>query len=289
MDSQEREHINIWLAYSDLFSGLLVIAIGILLFTLVPNKGPGEGGAELQKRKEAQWNVTQKLFEQIHSQGYRAEPSVIGEVRQRFDNPNSGYSNLVRFTDSKGNEAVVILTPEGEEQRITFGDQALFDNKGRYRNQIKPEGMILLQSIGPIILAQGSLYNEIRVFGHTDVKPPEGTDSFEYNWVLSAERAIAVVSELLTDPEIGKKLPAREEYDRYKRGKTSLNFPPNRISAIGRGEFEPVSSNYGDSWSERQKLIYGSWDDENKMKLNRRIEIVLRSSPVENAIGTKHP
>lgn len=284
MDSPENDHVNIWLAYSDLFSGLLVAAIGVLLFALQPSEGPGQGGAELQKRKDAQWGVTHKLFEQIRHQGYRAEPANLNELKQRFDRKDGDQPNLVRFTDEQGNEAVVILNPEGEEQRITFGDRVLFENEGPYLKQIKPEGIALLQSIGPIILAQGSLYQEIRVFGHTDVKPPKGGDNLDYNWVLSSERAIAVVTELLTDPVIGNKLPAREEYSRYKRGKINLNFSPNRISAIGRGEFEPVGSASSDDWDKRQTMIYGSWDSENQMRQNRRIEIVLRSSPVSAAV-----
>jgi flagellar motor protein MotB len=281
MGTREREHIDIWLAYSDLFSGLLVVSIGLLLFALIPNEGPGEGGAELQRRKAAQWAVTQKLFDQIRLQGYQAEPKSLEEIRLRFDGKLGNYPNLVRFTNGQGSEAVLILPPEGEEQRITFGESVLFDNDGQYMKQIKPEGIDLLRSVGPIILAQGSHYREIRVFGHTDVKPPKGGYGLDYNWALSAERAIAVVTELLTDPEIGRKLPAKEGYKVYKRGNMELNFPPNRISAIGRGEFEPVGSSFGDDWDRRREMIYGSWDDERKMTQNRRIEIVLRSASPE--------
>ncbi len=286
METREREHINIWLAYSDLFSGLLVLAIGILLFALLPNDGPGEGGAELQRRRVAQWAMTQKLFDQIRLQGYQGEPKSIEEVKLRFEGKLGSYPSLVRFTNAQGGEAVNILPPEGEEQRITFGENVLFDNEGEYMKQIKPEGIALLRSVGPIILAQGSLYREIRVFGHTDVKPPRGGYGLDYNWTLSAERAIAVVTELLIDPEIGKKLPAKEEYKVYKRGNIELNFPPNRISAIGRGEFEPVGSSFGDDWGSRRDMIYGSWDDERKMSQNRRIEIVLRSASPEAAAAS---
>ncbi len=287
MDTQDSEHINIWLAYSDLFSGLLVVCIGIVLFSLVPKTAPGDGGDEVRRRKDAQWGVTKKLFEQIQSQGFRSEPTSLNEVKVRFDSTDIHTFNLVRFTDVQGNEAVVILRPQGEEQKITFGDQVLFDNEGVFRNQIKPDGIALLQSIGPIILAQGALYDEIRVFGHTDVKPPKEGDSIGYNWNLSAERAIAVVTELLTDPEIGKRLPRTEDYNPYKRSQTNLNFPPNRLSAIGRGEFEPVGSDVDDNWSERQRLIYGSWANEPKMRQNRRIDIILRSSSLPSAPGKR--
>jgi flagellar motor protein MotB len=278
--SHEREHINIWLAYSDLFSGLLIVFVGLLLFHLLPSgQGDNGGSEELKRRREAQWNVTRKLFEEIQSRGYRPEPATLEKLKESFENTAKTNRDLLRFLDNRGNEAVILRNPEGEEQRITFGSQVLFDNEGLFRNKIKQQGVDLLRSIGPVILSQSSLYSEIRVFGHTDVKPPKEGDAFEYNWVLSSERAIAVVTELLTDPEIGKGLPAniKEEYDQYRRGKISLNFPPNRISAIGRGEFEPVESQTTDEWKVRQERIHKSWSDERKMQQNRRIEIVLRS------------
>jgi flagellar motor protein MotB len=284
VDTQDRDHISIWLAYSDLFSGLLVVCIGLALFGLLPKSGPGDGGEELRRRKAAQWEVTKSLFNQIKSQGFSSDPTTLDHVKVRFDSTDNHSLQIVRFFDHNGDEAVVILRPQGEEQRITFGDQVLFDNHGLFLKQIKPNGIALLQSIGPIILAQGALYDEIRIFGHTDVKPPKEGDGIGYNWNLSAARAIAVVTELLTNPELGKQLPKTEAYNAYMRGKTSLNFPPNRISAIGRGEFEPVGSSPDESWSERQRMIYDSWGNETKMQQNRRIEIVLRSSSLSGTI-----
>lgn len=269
------EEINIWLAYSDLFSGVFVITVAVLLIQLLPHSE----GEELKRRRDAQWGMTQRLFEEIQSKGYSAEPHTLEDIKLSFDEKKQGA--LVRFADRNGNETVVLYNPDGEEQRITFGSQILFDNEGIYRNKIKPEGVTLLQSMGSIILAQGARFSEIRVIGHTDVKPPRSGESLEYNWVLSSERAIAVVTELLTDPEISKALPQnmKEEYERYKGGKISLNFPPNRISAIGRGEFEPFGSVSSEEWNNRKNRIYDSWNSEDLMKQNRRIEIVLRSVP----------
>jgi flagellar motor protein MotB len=274
--SDNREEINIWLAYSDLFSAVFIITIALLFIQLLPH----DEGDELKRRREVQWGMTQRLFEEIHSKGYLSEPQILEDINRRFHERAQGA--LVRFADTDGNEMVVLYSPEGEEQRITFGSQVLFDNEGIYRNKIKPEGVTLLQSIGSIILAQGARFSEIRVIGHTDVKPPRDGDSLDYNWVLSSERAIAVVTELLTDPEISKALPLniKEDYERYKRGKISLNFPPNRISAIGRGEFEPFGSIGSEQWNTRKSRIYDSWNNEDLMKQNRRIEIILRSVPV---------
>jgi len=282
--NDDSDEINIWLAYSDLFSGIVAISIALLVFHLIPQPGPGSGGGddkEVKLRRELQWDVTQRVFEGIRSRGYVSQPGDLKEVRQLFESKVQGDDKLVVFKDSVGQDVVILFRPEGEEQRITFGSQVLFENEGAYRNTIKPEGIALLQSIGGVILSQGNRFSEIRVTGHTDVKPPKVGDSLDYNWMLSSERAIAIVKELLTDPEIGKSLPSdiKREYRLYKRGAVNLNFPPNRISAIGRGEFEPVNSVAGEVWEERQERIYKSWDDEFAMGQNRRIEIVLRSSP----------
>jgi flagellar motor protein MotB len=288
-DKNDQDEINIWLAYSDLFSGVIAIAIALLLFHLIPQPGPGEGdNGEVKRRHDAQWGMTQKLFDGIRSKGYTPEPATIEQVRQRFESKLQGNGNVITFKDSMGQDAVILFTPEGEEQRITFGSQVLFDNEGVYRNTIKPEGIALLQSVGSVILSQGNRFSEIRVTGHTDVKPPKIGDSLDYNWVLSSERAIAIVKELLTDPEIAKNLPSdiKKGYELYKRGGVNLNFPPNRISAIGRGEFEPVGSITGEAWEQRREKIYKSWNNENAMRQNRRIEIVLRSSPSTTTVDT---
>lgn len=286
------DEINIWLAYSDLFSGVVAISIALLLFQLVPQLGPGEGeNKELKLRREAQWGMTQQLFEGIRGRGYTPDPGNLDLVRQRFEGKTPGDGALIEFKDTFGEDAVILFSPEGEEQRITFGSQVLFENEGVYRNAIKPEGIALLQSIGGVILSQGSRFSEIRVTGHTDVKPPKAGDSLDYNWVLSSERAIAVVKVLMTDPEIGKNVPpeVKKEYELYKRGKVNLNFPPNRISAIGRGEFEPVGSATGEGWEDRRRRIYGSWDNEDAMRDNRRIDIVLRSIPAGSVPGAPRP
>lgn len=284
MDYEENDPVSIWLAYSDLFSGVLVLVFALLLFQLFPQtieNGEGED-KELQRRRDAQWTLMSKLFDEIKAKGYTATPDNLDQVKERFNDKNNFFENLVKFNDENGNEAIIVYKPEGEEQRITFGSQVLFENKGPYLKEIKPEGIALLQSIGPSILIVGSRSSEIRVIGHTDVKPSKETDSMKYNWILSAERAIAVVTELLTDPVIGEKLsPAiKDEYNQYRRGTTTLNFPPNQISAIGRGEFEPLGSTTGEKWNERKKHIYASWDDEAAMKGNRRIELVIRFLPL---------
>ena len=75
----------------------------------------------------------------------------------------------------------------------------------------------------------------MQVDGHTD-KHPIRPARFPSNWELSAARAISVVNSLIQQ-----------------------GIPPNRLSATGYGEFQPLDSR----------------DDEIGYRRNRRIELKL--------------
>lgn len=280
---EQRDPIDIWLAYSDLFSGVFVLVFGLLLFQLFPmGDGNGDGeDQELLKRKAAQWELTSNLFQEVKKSGFTAAPDDLKKVEERFNDKTRRFDNIVVFKDSEGKDAVIIYKPDGEEQRISFGSQLLFENTGPHLKRLKNEGIKLLRSIGPSILMAGSRNCEIRVIGHTDVKQPQNSNSPDYNWVLSSERAIAVVTMLLTDKDIGDKLSAenRDFYEQYERDKIGINITPNRISAIGKGEFEPLGSVIGEGWIERGEKIRQSWGDEPLMSKNRRIELVVKFVP----------
>jgi flagellar motor protein MotB len=291
-EPEEIDPIDIWLAYSDLFSGVFVLVFGLLLFQLYPlGEGPdGEGNREFMERKQVQWDLTRTLFKDLLALEYKASVNDEATLKKRFDAKAGEFENVVVFTDSKYKEVVVIYQPQGEEQKITFGENALFDYKEPFLKKIKPAGLTLLQEIGSRILKAVSSNGEIRVFGHSDVKPMQSGDPIKANWVLSSERAIALVTVLLTDETIGKKLQEQGGtnkmvgYKQYRGdGETRLNAPPDRISAIGRGEFEPVGSVIGEKWDVREKKIYASSNDEPSMTKNRRIELIIKfiSVPIQ--------
>jgi chemotaxis protein MotB len=78
--------------------------------------------------------------------------------------------------------------------------------------------------------------NHIRVEGHTDDRPIM-TEKFPSNWELSSSRATEVVRYFVNE----------------------YSFPPNRISALGYGEFRPIQPNNS---------------IENRAR-NRRVDIVI--------------
>lgn len=78
----------------------------------------------------------------------------------------------------------------------------------------------ILDKIAPSLLALTEKRHDIIVEGHTD-NVPILSQAFASNWELSTSRATNVVHHLVEQK----------------------NFPPQRIAAIGYGEFRPVAPN----------------------------------------------
>ena len=122
--------------------------------------------------------------------------------------------------------------------RFVFESEVLFDTG---RAELNPAGRGELDKLAA---ALSDLEREIppelnwvmRVDGHTDKRPLQGTGIFRSNWDLSAARAISVVQYLVT------------------RG-----VSPQHLVAAGFGEFQPIDTG----------------DSEDALRRNRRIELKL--------------
>jgi len=114
--------------------------------------------------------------------------------------------------------------------KIVMPTPVLFDLG---KADIKPEAKAVLHEIAEIIRDKP---NEIIVEGHTDNLPIYGGE-FLSNWELSAARAFNVIDYFI-----------KEE-----------NISPERLIALGYGEYRPVAPN----------------DSEENRRLNRRIEIKI--------------
>jgi len=119
---------------------------------------------------------------------------------------------------------------EVNEKRITIvlPSPVLFDSGSAV---LKPETKRTLQDFAEIIR---NLKNKIEVDGYTDDKPIK-TGEFASNWELSSARAFSVIQFLTEEEKIN----------------------PERLSALGFGEFRPKAPN----------------DTEENRAKNRRIEI----------------
>jgi len=101
-----------------------------------------------------------------------------------------------------------------------------------------------------VVRALKNLANSIRIEGHTDSRPIR-TVKFPSNWELSTARAATVVRYFVENHE----------------------WPPDRISALGYGEFRPLEPN----------------DSPQNMAKNRRVDIVVLASDLAVSEPTRYP
>lgn len=103
--------------------------------------------------------------------------------------------------------------------------------------ELSAEGEALLTKLAVVLLKES--YPNIHVLGHTDDRPLKSSSRFADNWELSSARAAAVV----------------------RFFQKSLGIAPERMTAVGCGQFMPVADNDTDEGRSR----------------NRRIEIILEA------------
>ncbi len=117
---------------------------------------------------------------------------------------------------------------------VSLREKLMFDSG---RAEIHQEAKDILKDI---TIEIGDVPNNTRIEGHTDNVPigPELKSTFPTNWELSTARATNVTRYLLE----------------------TLNFPPQRISSAGYGEYHPVVDN----------------DTEEHKAMNRRVDIVVQ-------------
>lgn len=120
---------------------------------------------------------------------------------------------------------------------ITFLSEVFFDSG---KDQVKPDGTSALQKVAEV-LNRDVPNSNVAIEGHTDNEPIKYS-GWKSNWELSSARALAVLHYLIDDCKV----------------------KPERLSANGCGEFQPVAVN--DSTQNKQK--------------NRRVEIVILPSKV---------
>jgi chemotaxis protein MotB len=99
---------------------------------------------------------------------------------------------------------------------------------------VDPKGVEALKKLAEVLQKDSTI--NIMIEGHTDNVPLKGSGYLKDNWDLSVLRATSIVRIL-----------------------TGFEVQPNRITASGRSEFDPVASN----------------DDSPGRSLNRRTDIIL--------------
>ena len=149
--------------------------------------------------------------------------------------------NIKAFLKAKGAEDKVKLEIDPRGLVISLKDTEFFDSG---KATVRAQSMYLLDNIFEAI---SKYSNSIRIEGHTDNVPIK-TSQFSSNWELSTARATNIVHYLID----------------------VHGFPPEKISAIGYGEYRPIADNSTEEG--RQK--------------NRRVDVVVLSNTGEQGEPT---
>lgn len=145
------------------------------------------------------------------------------------------YAKLQHHIEVEGLEGYLNVERIDNVITLRIRDSALFDSG---KDHIKEEALSMLDYLTEMFVAYESTIGMIRIEGHTD-NIPISSARFQSNWDLSAARAVTVLQYLAAKSEIS----------------------PAKFSAVGYGEFKPVSSN----------------DTDEGRALNRRVDFVIES------------
>jgi flagellar motor protein MotB len=173
----------------------------------------------------------------------QTKPAEMAKEKSRADMQEFKKikENIKAFLQEKGAEDKVKLDIGPRGLVISLKDTEFFDSG---KANVRAQSMYLLDNI---IEAISKYSNSIRIEGHTDNVPIK-TSQFPSNWELSTARATNIVRYLIDAHE----------------------FPPERISAIGYGEYRPIADNSTEEG--RQK--------------NRRVDVVVLSNAGEQGEPT---
>ncbi len=122
---------------------------------------------------------------------------------------------------------------------LRFKDEMLFEP---YSAELRQEAMEELSRLAAVIMADGMVYDQVLIEGHTD-STPVVSGKYEDNWQLSSARAVSVAKTFIED----------------------MNLDPYKIVVSGYGEFKPIATNSTDIGR----------------AMNRRVDIIIKAGEIE--------
>jgi len=169
------------------------------------------------------------MFAFTYSRGMQAQLSAMA-IEGKF----GGKAGIVveEIFSKRGIQMIARIQVSDERIRLSFLEPVLFDEaKAELKESSTPHLAKLAEALKDIP-------NAVQIEGHTDNVPLGPHAEFHSNWELSAARAFSVLRFLI-----------------------QIGIPPERLSALGYGEYMPVAPN----------------NTPEGRSLNRRIEInILR-------------
>ncbi|MDD5166077.1 MAG: flagellar motor protein MotB [Candidatus Omnitrophica bacterium] len=168
----------------------------------------------------------------IFQTGRRSDVQKIEELSQQLDELTQTKRLLEESLKKEIDDKQVKLQMMEKGLVITFVADILFDSG---KAKIRQGAYTSLNKVA-VVLKDNVPQLNVGIEGHTDNQPIKHS-GWKSNWELSTARALSVLHYLVEKEGIS----------------------PDRLSAIGYGEFRPVSTN----------------DTKEGRKLNRRVEIVI--------------
>ena len=168
----------------------------------------------------------------IFQSGKRSDAQKIQDLNAQLDELARSKGLLEQKLGSEITDKQIKLQMMEKGLVITVVGDLLFDSG---KAKIRPEAFSLLTKVSAILKDNMAQFN-IGIEGHTDNVPIKQS-GYKSNWELSTARALSVLHYLEDDQGI----------------------QPERLSAIGYGEYRPLVSN----------------DTKDGRKQNRRVEIVI--------------
>lgn len=249
---EEPEHLERWLvSYADFIT--LLMAFFVVMYSI---SSVNDGKYRI---------LSDTLSEAFRTPERSLDPIQVGDMARAFDQNDSSIIELASGggTSTEGN----LAGPTEQLQEIQSSMEELFRdliqddlisvNGNELWVEIEMKSGLLFSSGSAIPSADAEIIldevanivrdypNPVHVEGFTD-NVPIRTEAFPSNWELSAARSAAIVR-LMSDGGVA----------------------PERMAAVGYGEFQPVASN----------------DDENGRSQNRRVVLVIsRNLNIRRAI-----
>jgi len=168
----------------------------------------------------------------IFQSGRRSDAQKIQELSAQLDELARSKGLLEQKLGAEIDDKQIKLQMMEKGLVITVVGDLLFDSG---KAKIRPEAFSLLSKVSAVLKDNMAQFN-IGIEGHTDNVPIKHS-GYKSNWELSTSRALSVLHYLANDQGIS----------------------PERLSAIGYGEYRPLVSN----------------ETADGRKQNRRVEIVI--------------
>ncbi len=222
-------------SYSDLMTDLLAIFVTLFSFAMI-NQSIMKSMATTEQ--DAMIGVQGIVSEEILSEQDGVLPDKGADLFSKDSSQTEQdiIEDINSYIDENGLTEQLSVTKQGDNQiMLRVAASILFDSgHAAVHSNAKP----LLDRLSEMLTQYADSIKMVRIEGHTD-NIPTNARLFASNWELSASRAVNVLKWLLEESALG----------------------PEKFSAVGYGEFQPIADN----------------DIETGRARNRRVEFIIET------------